>query len=87
MPNKLNINGRHHVPKMKFQVTNWAEYETGLRRRGSLTMWITDDAIDAWSAPRRSTPGGQATYSDGAIAGSVALRASGQVKPRTVFED
>jgi hypothetical protein len=74
MPNKLNTHGRHHIPKMKFQVTNWAEYETGLRRRGSLTMWITDDAIDAWSAPRRSTPGGQATYSDGAIATCLMLR-------------
>ena len=32
MPDKLNINGRHHIPKMKFQVTNWAEYETGFYR-------------------------------------------------------
>src|SRR5471030_2174900 len=74
MPNKLNINGRHHIPKMKFTVTNWAEYEAGLRRRGSLTMWITDEAIAAWGAPRRSTPGGQAAYSDSAIATCLMLR-------------
>ena len=28
---------RHHIPKMKFKVTNWAEYDAGLRRRVSLT--------------------------------------------------
>jgi len=37
MPNKHNADRRHHIPKMSFQVQNWAEYEAGLRRRGSLT--------------------------------------------------
>ena len=41
MPNKHNALGRHHIPKMKFRVKNWAEYDAGLRRRGSLTLWIT----------------------------------------------
>ncbi|MVA56884.1 hypothetical protein GOZ88_12305, partial [Agrobacterium vitis] len=36
---------RHHIGKMKFKVTNRAEYEAGLRRRGSLTLWITPEAI------------------------------------------
>ena len=67
MPNKFNAERRHHIPKMKSTVTNWAVYEAGLRRRGSLTMWVTDEAIGGWGAARRSTPGGQATYSDGAI--------------------
>jgi len=39
MPNKHNDDRRHHIPKMRFQVTNWAAYEAGLRRRGSLTLW------------------------------------------------
>ena len=59
---------------MKFQVTNWAEYEAGLRRRGSLTLWVTDEAIDGWSAEQRTTPGGQATYSDSAIQICLMLR-------------
>ena len=67
MPHKKNANGRHHIPKMRHAVTNWAEYEGGLRRCGSLTLWIIDEAIAAWSASRRATPGGQATYSDSAI--------------------
>jgi len=37
MPHKHNAARRHHIGKMKFKVTNWAEYEAGLRRRGSLS--------------------------------------------------
>jgi len=76
MPNKHNAERRHHIPKMQFKVTNWAEYEAGLRRRGSLTLWITEEAIDAWNAEPRTTPGGQATYSDSAIQTCLMLRAA-----------
>jgi hypothetical protein len=41
---KYNAEGRHRIPKPGFKVTNWAEYEAGLRRRGSLTLWITPRA-------------------------------------------
>ena len=67
MPDKHNAARRHHIAKMKFRVTNWAEYEAGLRRRGSLTLWITPEALAKWRAPRRRTPGGQPRYSDLAI--------------------
>ena len=52
---------------MKFKVTNWPEYEAGLRRRGSLTLWLTEEALARWHAPRRTTRGGQPRYSDLAI--------------------
>jgi hypothetical protein len=67
MPHKHNASRRHHIGKMKFRVTNWAEYEAGLRRRGSLTLWITPEALAGWAAPRRKTRGGQPLYSDLAI--------------------
>src|SRR5471032_1502774 len=74
MPHTHNAERRHHIAKMPFKVTNWAEYEAGLRRRGSLTMWINEAALDAWAAAPRSTPGGQATYSDSAIQTCLMLR-------------
>jgi len=46
---------------------NCAEYEAGLRRRGSLTLWITPEALAGWAAPSRKTRGGQPRYSDMAI--------------------
>ena len=48
MPHKHNDDRRHHIPKMAFKVQNWPEYEAGLRRRGSLTLWIEDAALDHW---------------------------------------
>jgi hypothetical protein len=48
MPNKHNADRRHHFGKIKFKVRNWASYEAGLRRRGSLTLWVTEEAIAKW---------------------------------------
>nr|WP_256445806.1 IS5 family transposase [Skermanella sp. TT6] len=45
-----------------------------MRQRDSLTMWFTDDAIAAWKAALRTTPGGQQHYSDLAITTALALR-------------
>jgi hypothetical protein len=58
---------------MKFKVTNWSEYETGLRERGSLTLWLTPEALVGWAAPRRKTRGGQPRYSDLAIETALTL--------------
>jgi hypothetical protein len=74
MPNKHNASCRHHIPKMKFRVKNWAEYDVGLRRRGSLTLWVTPEVLDGWQAVRRTTPGGQSVYSALAIETGMMLR-------------
>jgi transposase len=74
MPNKHNADRRHHFGKMKFKIRNWASYEAGLRRRGSLMLWVTDEAIAKWQAPPRLSPGGQAHYSDMAIETALMLR-------------
>jgi len=74
MPNKHNAKRRHHIAKMKYSVRNWREYDAALRARGSLTMWVTPDAMALWAAQPRSTPGGQSFYSDLAIETSLMLR-------------
>jgi hypothetical protein len=55
------------MPKQKHRVTNWAEYNESLRRRGDLTVWISEEALALWSVPRRTKPGGQPVYSNLAI--------------------
>jgi hypothetical protein len=52
MPHKANAARRHHIPRPKRRVTNSAEYDAALRRRGSLTVWFTDAAVAAWRAAR-----------------------------------
>ena len=73
MPIKHNAFRRHRIGKMKFKVTNWSEYESGLRQRGSLTLWMTPEALSLWSAPKRTTRGGQPRYSDLAIETALTL--------------
>jgi len=71
MPHKHNADRRHHIPKMSFKVQNWPAYEAGLRRRGSLTLWIEDAALENWQT---CGEGGQARYSEAAIQTSLMLR-------------
>src|SRR3954463_15511470 len=75
MPFKANRDRRHPIPKQRHRVTNWAEYDAGLRARGSLTVWFTREAIEAWKAEPRTTRGGQPRYSSLAITTALTLRA------------
>ena len=74
MPFKVNQDRRHHIPRQRHRVTNWAEYDAALRQRGSLTVWFTEAAIAAWKAEPRTTPGGQPHYSALAIMTALTLR-------------
>src|SRR5215207_2928000 len=75
LPFKLNQAGRHHIPRQRHKVTNWPAYDASLRQRDSLTVWFTDEAITAWAAEPRPTPGGQPHDSDLAILTALTLRA------------
>jgi hypothetical protein len=75
MPHKANAARRHHIARPKRRVTNWTAYNEALRQRGSLTVWFTDEAIAAWEAAPRTSPGGQPHYSDLAITTALTLRA------------
>ena len=63
MPFKHNAARRHRIPKLRYRVQNWPAYAAGLKRRGDLTLWLDEAALARWQAPRRTTPGGQARYS------------------------
>ena len=76
MPFKLNADRRHHIPKQRFKVTNWRDYDASLRQRGSLTVWVTREAIAAWTAAPRTTRGGQPIYAPLAILTALTLRAA-----------
>src|SRR5207253_6882886 len=74
VPFKAKAAYRRHIPKQRHRVTNWAEYDAGLRARGSLTVWFTPEAVAAWAAAPRLSRGGQASYSDLAITTALTLR-------------
>ena len=76
MPFKHHAEHRHHIPRPRYRVTNRPEYDAEHRDgAGSLTIWFTDEAIAAWRAEPRTTPGGQPHYSTMAITTALTVRA------------
>ena len=45
--------------KKKYRIRNWREYERGLRSRGDVTIWLSEDAIAAWVPTKNGLRGGQ----------------------------
>lgn len=53
--------------KTKYRIGNWGAYEAGLRQRGSVTRWLSEDARKAWCHRGRRKAGGKRVYSNAAI--------------------
>ncbi|MFP6901559.1 MAG: IS5 family transposase [Opitutales bacterium] len=60
--------------KTKYKVQNWREYERGLRSHGDITIWLSEEAIAAWTPPKNGRRGGQRRYSNLAILTALTLR-------------
>lgn len=71
---KLDNLSQTNKPKDKYKVKNWSEYNAGLVKRGSLTLWFTDEVIASWyhSGPKQS--GGQYAYSESCIRSLLSLK-------------
>ena len=67
MPYRFNEPRRHKIPRARYRVQNWPEYDRALQRRGDLTVWVTPEAIAAWCPPRTGRRGRPRDYSDVAI--------------------
>ena len=64
----------HPKYKTKYRVKNWREYERGLRDRGDVTIWFSEDAVAGWIPRGKRKRGGQREYSDLAIGTALTLR-------------
>ena len=60
--------------KKKYRIRNWREYARGLRSRGDVTIWLSEDAIAAWVPPKNGLRGGQRRYSNLAVRTALTLR-------------
>jgi hypothetical protein len=60
--------------KTKYRIRNWREYERSLRSRGDVTIWLSQEAIAAWTPPNNGLRGGQRRYSNLAILTALTLR-------------
>jgi hypothetical protein len=51
----------------QYRVRNWAEYNTALVNRGNLTLWVDDEALQAWQDTGPRQRGAQYVYAEAAI--------------------
>ena len=65
---------RHPKYETAYGVKIWREYEKSLRDRGDITLWIRQDAIDAWTPAQTGKRGAQPVYSDIAIETALSFR-------------
>ncbi len=74
MPNKHNDKCRHKFKKATYKVKNWAEYNDALRKRGDITVWFTEEAIQPWIPENTGKKGRPQKYSNLAIETCLFLR-------------
>src|ERR687898_83757 len=61
--------------KAVYRIRNWRDYNQALVRRGSLTVWVDEQALAAWDHQGPARWGGRYIYSDTAIQCLLTLRA------------
>jgi hypothetical protein len=65
---------RRKTGKATYRLRNWGEYNAALMQRGSLTVWVSKEALSAWhDEVRTGRPGAPRTYRDIAITCMVVL--------------
>ena len=75
MVHDLGMKSRVHPKyKMKYRVSNWADYDRALVQRGDITLWISEDAIASWKPAPSGKRGAQRKFSDHAIEAALTLR-------------
>jgi transposase len=74
MPYKVNQERRHRIPKARYRVKNWRDYDAALRRRGDLTVWVTAEALEAWTPANTGRRGRPQRYSEMVVETGLMLR-------------
>src|SRR5215468_4290987 len=56
------------MKKHTYRIRNWSEYNASLKKRGSLTIWVSPEAVENWTTDDLTgEPGASPTYTDLAI--------------------
>ena len=65
---------RHPKYKTRYRIKNWPLSEAGLRARGDITLWFSENVMGAWLPNPSGKPGRQRLYSELAIETILTLR-------------
>ena len=73
------------MSKITYRIKNWSKYNRALINRGSLFIWVSDDAISNWKfSEKTSGQGRPKIYSDIAIETALTLRSLWKLPLRMV---
>ena len=61
--------------KTQYRIRNWSAYNAALVARGSLTLWVDEEALHAWRYSGPTQRGAQYVYAEAAISCVLTLRA------------
>lgn len=61
--------------KTQYRIRNWPAYNAALIARGSLTLWVDEEAVQAWRYTGPTQRGAQDVYAEAAISCVLTLRA------------
>ena len=62
--------------KSTYSIRNWSEYNASLKQRGSLTIWVSSEAIANWTTDELTGDrGASPTYTDLAIETMATIKA------------
>src|SRR2546428_12622680 len=61
--------------KTRYRIRNWPQYNAALIERGSLTLWVDEEALKAWRYTGPPQRGAQYVYAEAAIRCVLTLRA------------
>lgn len=63
------------VPKAKYRLTNWQQYNKALIDRGSITLWLDEATLSEWYYQGPRSAGGVFVYSEQCIQAALSLKA------------
>lgn len=74
MTARRNGDTQPNASNRRYKLRNWPEYNEALKRRGDITLWLSEEAIEKWHPPHGGKKGGQRDYSDVAIETTLTIR-------------
>jgi hypothetical protein len=74
MPYKHNESRRHKIKKSRYKVTNWHDYNNGLRQHGDFSIWFAEEALAERHPAKTGARGLLQEYSDIAIETALFIR-------------
>lgn len=57
-------NKKHVNQREKYKLINWSSYNESLKKRGKITIWLSNEMTSGWLYEGIHKPGGKVTYSD-----------------------